>query len=670
MSNYTKTTNFGAKDTLPSGDSQKIVRGTEFDTEFNAISTAIATKLESGSSSADVNFLQSGTGATTRTVQSKLRETVSLKDFGADPAASAAVNNAAINAAFASGAKRVIAEPNAVYAVSDQIVIPSTLEFDGQGCTFSATMPASIVFFQVLSSASIKNLTINFNNGYCYVGINFPNSNLGYIELINVAVKNVNDIATTYGTIPININANGNEIRFDGITIENIIKRTNGNSADLLGGIEGIYVFLPDLVSVAPPGGYMRNIEIRNMQTVNSSGVQVEEVNNAIYFAYIQAYDNRANMVVENVRGYDFGRRLFKTQCSDLIINNVYAESVNVVALAAISIQEENPVPPVLARAYNVKVKDAIIRGKMRYGILSSVNDVLIDGADIDVSLTGTGSIYGNNAIGIGLSGDNTTITNSFVTSKVGLLITRSFGTFQGDLKELIVSNSTFKTKDSGSVFLDLGSASSIASLDSGIFSSVIFDATDFPGGNQVIGNSTNQSNFISFDNCVLIDNDATTNGGSYFTFDKFKTINVTGFTHLNKNATSLINRTFRVFRCGSLTLASLNLQAKPNSASITTETVDSLIVSGMYVDPATTNAIIMTTTTASRLSGVNRSKVSFNDVASRQGCLFAPEFSSGTTGQRPSSGLIAGQQYWDTTLVKPIWWNGTEWKDAANTTV
>ncbi|MEY3186389.1 MAG: hypothetical protein RL675_208 [Bacteroidota bacterium] len=46
MSNYTKTTNFGAKDTLPSGDSQKIVRGTEFDTEFNAISTAIATKLE------------------------------------------------------------------------------------------------------------------------------------------------------------------------------------------------------------------------------------------------------------------------------------------------------------------------------------------------------------------------------------------------------------------------------------------------------------------------------------------------------------------------------------------------------------------------------------------------------------------------------------------------
>ena len=46
MSNYTKTTNFTAKDTLPSGDSGKIIRGTEFDTEFDAIATASATKAD------------------------------------------------------------------------------------------------------------------------------------------------------------------------------------------------------------------------------------------------------------------------------------------------------------------------------------------------------------------------------------------------------------------------------------------------------------------------------------------------------------------------------------------------------------------------------------------------------------------------------------------------
>jgi len=46
MSNYSKTTNFTAKDSLPSGDSGKIIRGTEFDTEFTAISTAVATKAD------------------------------------------------------------------------------------------------------------------------------------------------------------------------------------------------------------------------------------------------------------------------------------------------------------------------------------------------------------------------------------------------------------------------------------------------------------------------------------------------------------------------------------------------------------------------------------------------------------------------------------------------
>ena len=46
MSNYTKSTNFTAKDSLPTGDTNKVVRGSEFDTEFNAIATAVGTKAD------------------------------------------------------------------------------------------------------------------------------------------------------------------------------------------------------------------------------------------------------------------------------------------------------------------------------------------------------------------------------------------------------------------------------------------------------------------------------------------------------------------------------------------------------------------------------------------------------------------------------------------------
>ena len=49
MSNYTKTTDFQAKDSLPTGNANKVVKGAEIDTEFNAIATAIATKANTAS---------------------------------------------------------------------------------------------------------------------------------------------------------------------------------------------------------------------------------------------------------------------------------------------------------------------------------------------------------------------------------------------------------------------------------------------------------------------------------------------------------------------------------------------------------------------------------------------------------------------------------------------
>lgn len=49
MSNYTKTTDFAAKDTLTSGDAGKIIRGSEFETEFDDIASAIATKADTAS---------------------------------------------------------------------------------------------------------------------------------------------------------------------------------------------------------------------------------------------------------------------------------------------------------------------------------------------------------------------------------------------------------------------------------------------------------------------------------------------------------------------------------------------------------------------------------------------------------------------------------------------
>ena len=49
MSNYVKATNFAVKDTLSTGNPSKIVKGTEIDTEYNAISSAISSKADTNS---------------------------------------------------------------------------------------------------------------------------------------------------------------------------------------------------------------------------------------------------------------------------------------------------------------------------------------------------------------------------------------------------------------------------------------------------------------------------------------------------------------------------------------------------------------------------------------------------------------------------------------------
>ena len=68
MSDYTKATNFASKDSLSSGNPLKIVKGTEIDTEFNSIATAVATKADLASPTFTGSpVLPTGTTATTQT---------------------------------------------------------------------------------------------------------------------------------------------------------------------------------------------------------------------------------------------------------------------------------------------------------------------------------------------------------------------------------------------------------------------------------------------------------------------------------------------------------------------------------------------------------------------------------------------------------------------------
>jgi hypothetical protein len=69
VAQYVKSTNFAVKDGLAQGDPGKIVKGTEIDTEFNAIASAIGTKADTNSPTFTGVPLAPTAGGTTNNTQ-------------------------------------------------------------------------------------------------------------------------------------------------------------------------------------------------------------------------------------------------------------------------------------------------------------------------------------------------------------------------------------------------------------------------------------------------------------------------------------------------------------------------------------------------------------------------------------------------------------------------
>jgi hypothetical protein len=106
-------------------------------------------------SSADVTFLQAGTGAVTRTAQAKMRETVSVLDFGA-VGDGVTDDTAAIQTALNSGAKSILV-PAGTFLLTAPLDIPSGVRVYGEGRDSVLTMTGSAnpKIFSLTSKSSV-----------------------------------------------------------------------------------------------------------------------------------------------------------------------------------------------------------------------------------------------------------------------------------------------------------------------------------------------------------------------------------------------------------------------------------------------------------------------------------------------------------------------------------
>ena len=153
---------------------------------------------------ADIIFLQAGAGAVPRTVESKLRDTVSVKDFGA-VGDGVADDTVAIQNAMAASAGEIIIFNPGTYRVTGTIIIPAKTTVLGNKATIIAA--SQIKVFDITSSVTISNLTIEGPSG-TYAS--------GGIAIYGSGTRNAVGVAPTYIT---------------DITIENCQIRNFGNAA-------------------------------------------------------------------------------------------------------------------------------------------------------------------------------------------------------------------------------------------------------------------------------------------------------------------------------------------------------------------------------------------------------------------------------------------------------
>ena len=183
-----------------------------------ALSTNVAT-------AADTIYVPAGTGAVTTTVQTKLRETVSVQDFGA-VGDGVADDTAAIQAAVNSGASE-IHFPSGTYlmGLTDQIVIGSDVTLIGEHqdtvtvkIATAATFDDNYLFLVSGNNVNVKN--ISFDGGRP-VAIDSKSTEkkgkIGFIQLLNGSSK-VNNIAISQCRF-LDAYAKGVEVYADNVTI-------------------------------------------------------------------------------------------------------------------------------------------------------------------------------------------------------------------------------------------------------------------------------------------------------------------------------------------------------------------------------------------------------------------------------------------------------------------
>jgi hypothetical protein len=255
--------------------------------------------------------------------------------------------------------------------------------------TFSHT--TSVATFTGTGNIALENINIDYDNKHCLRFFLYA-KNLGKVSVKNVTFSNVNDDDSTKGIILLYINAEGNVLDLDNITFNNFTKLGNDLITDYNGSLNLIYVTTDNGVSIANSSSSIKNIFANNIKNVNGLGDAVLEDTTVVYIASL---GRPLNILLQNINGYQFGKRLIKIQASNVIMHDIYGYSDIGDSLSVVGILSEGG-----WYSENCEVVNAKAEGNMHYAFANTGNNNYFSNITVKVNKT---NVLNNGANHFGL---------------------------------------------------------------------------------------------------------------------------------------------------------------------------------------------------------------------------------------------------------------------------
>ena len=229
----------------------------------------------------------------------------------------------------------------------------------------------------------IGGITFCFNGNACRTAFNIRNT-ASISEIANLSVDGI-DIQgyplrpQTY-IIGLNVKlSDGSDVKINNIVANNLSSTANRIIGDSCGNISAIYVNGDAGISSTLE---LYDCNFSDIHNYDENGNIILEDTNGIYVSLKSPVHVNMNVHIHDIVGVDYGKRLVKTDCSNLLIENITASSQFYDTLSAISLNDGDG-----KVYYNATIDNVHFTGTTQYVVGSSVPETKISNVFSDITI-------------------------------------------------------------------------------------------------------------------------------------------------------------------------------------------------------------------------------------------------------------------------------------------